>query len=119
VGIILPAPVVAEPQLTALRSEAQRRGMQLSGRFAVRAARDPKELWVVPGSAMPSLARATALRTGSAAGYGRWRRKRRRETAHSARPGRRARGLVIRLMAYLRPARPVSLAADQYGGVLS
>jgi Nucleotidyl transferase AbiEii toxin, Type IV TA system len=35
VAIVLTAPVEAEPQLTALRSEAQRRGMQLPGRFAV------------------------------------------------------------------------------------
>ena len=35
VAIVLAAPVEAEPQLTALRSEAQRRGLQLPGRFAV------------------------------------------------------------------------------------
>ena len=35
VAIVLAAPVEAEPQLTALRSETQRRGMQLPGRFAV------------------------------------------------------------------------------------
>lgn len=35
VAIVLAAAVEAEPQLTALRSEAQRRGMQLHGRFAV------------------------------------------------------------------------------------
>ncbi len=35
VAIVLAAPAEAEPQLTALRSEAQRRGLQLPGRFAV------------------------------------------------------------------------------------
>ena len=35
VAIVLAAPVEADPQLTALRSEAQRRGLQLPGRFAV------------------------------------------------------------------------------------
>ena len=35
VAIVLAVPVEAEPQLTALRSEAQRRGLQLAGRFAV------------------------------------------------------------------------------------
>jgi hypothetical protein len=35
VAIVLSAPVEAEPQLTALRSEARRRGLQLPGRFAV------------------------------------------------------------------------------------
>lgn len=34
-AIVLAAPVEAEPQLTALRSEAQRRSLQLPGRFAV------------------------------------------------------------------------------------
>jgi hypothetical protein len=35
VAIVLAAPVEAEPQLTALRSEAHRRGLQLPGCFAV------------------------------------------------------------------------------------
>ena len=35
VAIVLAAPVEADPQLTALRSEAQRRGLQLPGCFAV------------------------------------------------------------------------------------
>jgi hypothetical protein len=35
VAIVLSAPVEADPQLTALRSEARRRGLQLPGRFAV------------------------------------------------------------------------------------
>jgi len=35
VAIVLAAPVEAEPQMTALRSEAQRRGLQVPGRFAV------------------------------------------------------------------------------------
>ena len=35
VAIVLAAPVEADPQLTALRSEAERRGLQLPGRFAV------------------------------------------------------------------------------------
>jgi hypothetical protein len=35
VAIVLAAPEEAEPQLTALRSEAQRRGLQLPGRFPV------------------------------------------------------------------------------------
>ena len=35
-AIVLAASVEAGPQLTALRSEAQRRGLQLPGRFAVR-----------------------------------------------------------------------------------
>ena len=35
VAIVLAAPMDAEPQMTALRSEAQRRGLQLPGRFAV------------------------------------------------------------------------------------
>ena len=35
VAIVLAASVEAEPQLTALRSEAQRRGLQLPGRFTV------------------------------------------------------------------------------------
>jgi hypothetical protein len=35
VAIVLAASVEAEPQLSALRSEAQRRGLQLPGRFAV------------------------------------------------------------------------------------
>jgi hypothetical protein len=35
VAIVLSAPVEAEPHLTALRSEAHRRGLQLPGRFAI------------------------------------------------------------------------------------
>ncbi|MBV9093632.1 MAG: nucleotidyl transferase AbiEii/AbiGii toxin family protein [Streptosporangiaceae bacterium] len=35
VAIVLAAPVEARPQMTALRSEAQRRGLQLPRRFAV------------------------------------------------------------------------------------
>jgi hypothetical protein len=35
VAIVLAAPVAAAPQLTALRSEARRRGLQLPGRFTI------------------------------------------------------------------------------------
>jgi hypothetical protein len=35
VAIVIAAPVEAGPQMAALRSEAQRRGLQLPGRFAV------------------------------------------------------------------------------------
>jgi hypothetical protein len=41
VAIILTAPVRAKPQITALRSEAQRRGLQLPERFAV----PDRQLW--------------------------------------------------------------------------
>src|SRR5260370_41894570 len=54
VAIVLAAPEEAEPQLTALRSEAQRRALPLPGPFAV-PARGPSQSRYAPAAGRPLL----------------------------------------------------------------